>query len=49
MKIILPENVRRTNNTISEQVDIPVPTLDPISVGNNPVLISSLDEVSIIN
>lgn len=46
-KIILPENVKRTDTKLCEQVDIPIPIIDPLTVGNNRVLISTLDEVSI--
>ncbi|XP_058808781.1 activating signal cointegrator 1 complex subunit 3 [Phymastichus coffea] len=44
-RIILPENVKRTDSQLCEQVDIPVPDLDPLTVGNNRVQISSLDEI----
>lgn len=46
-RIILPENVKRTDSQLCEQVDIPIPIIDPLTVGNNRVTISSLDEVCI--
>ncbi|XP_033213736.1 activating signal cointegrator 1 complex subunit 3 [Belonocnema kinseyi] len=44
-KIMLPENVKRQDSDLCEEVHIPVPTLEPLSVGNDPVFVSSLDKV----
>ncbi|XP_023246702.1 activating signal cointegrator 1 complex subunit 3 [Copidosoma floridanum] len=44
-KLILPENVRRKDSQLCEQVDIPVPIMEPLTVGNKLVKISSLDEI----
>ena len=45
--IMLPENAKRTDSSLCEQVDIPIPEQTPLGVGDEPVLISSLDEVKL--
>ena len=49
MKMLLPENVERKDNKQFEEVTIPVSSQAPLSVGNNLIPISSLDNVSIRN
>lgn len=44
-KVMLPENVERKDSQLCEEVHIPVPPAAVLEVGNNPVMISSLDEV----
>ncbi|XP_046420627.1 activating signal cointegrator 1 complex subunit 3 [Neodiprion fabricii] len=44
-KVMLPENVERKDSQLCEEVHIPVPPAAVLDVGNNPVIISSLDEV----
>ncbi|KAJ8682588.1 hypothetical protein QAD02_018380 [Eretmocerus hayati] len=44
-RIVLPENVRRTDSQLCEQVDIPIPIIDSLTVGNDRVAIETLDEV----
>ncbi|XP_015598741.1 activating signal cointegrator 1 complex subunit 3 [Cephus cinctus] len=44
-KMMLPENVVRKDSQICEEVHIPVPPAIPFDVGNDPVMISSLDEI----
>jgi activating signal cointegrator complex subunit 3 len=45
--MMLPVDAERTNNKQYEEVNIPVSEPVPVSVGNNLVPISSLDEVRI--
>jgi len=45
MKMLLPENVTRKDTKEYEQVDIPVSKPAPLTVGENKVKISSLDEL----
>lgn len=46
---MLPEDVKRIDNKQFEEVDIPVSSPGPLSVGNTLVPIASLDTVSISN
>jgi activating signal cointegrator complex subunit 3 len=43
---MLPSDVKRTDNKQYEEVNIPVSEPAPVSVGNNLVPVSSLDEVT---
>ena len=43
--MVLSSNVTRTDTQLCEEVNIPVPTMDALEVGNDRILISSLDEV----
>jgi activating signal cointegrator complex subunit 3 len=43
--MVLSADVKRTDNKQYEEIDIPVSEPAPVSVGNNLVPISSLDEV----
>jgi activating signal cointegrator complex subunit 3 len=43
--MMLSADVRRTNNKMYEEINIPISEPAPISVGNNLIPISSLDEV----
>lgn len=45
---MLPENVERKDSQLCEEVHIPVPPAAVLDVGNNPVMISTLDEVRLI-
>lgn len=44
-KVMLPEDVVRKDSNLCEEVHIPIPPETPLQVGNDPVLISTLDEV----
>ncbi|XP_051173908.1 activating signal cointegrator 1 complex subunit 3 [Leptopilina boulardi] len=44
-KIMLPANVKRQDSELCEEVSIPIPPLEPLDVGNDPVLVTSLDEI----
>jgi activating signal cointegrator complex subunit 3 len=43
--MMLSTDVKRTNNKIYEEINIPISEPAPVSVGNKLVPISSLDEV----
>lgn len=43
---MLPANVKRQDSELCEEVSIPIPPLEPLDVGNDPVLVTSLDEVN---
>ena len=45
VKMMLSPDVKRTDNKMCEEVDIPVSEAAPLSVGKKLVPISSLDEV----
>lgn len=45
VKMMLSADVKRTNNKIYEEINIPISEPTPVSVGNKLVPISSLDEV----
>lgn len=47
VKMLLPEDVKRTDNKQYEEVHIPTPPPTALPVGNTLVPISSLDKVSI--
>lgn len=47
--IMLPENVTRKDSQLCEEVHIPIAEGNALEVGNEPVLISTLDEVSPIS
>ncbi|XP_014597737.1 PREDICTED: activating signal cointegrator 1 complex subunit 3 [Polistes canadensis] len=44
-KVMLPENVKINNTNLWEEVHIPIPDLQDINVPNEPVMVSSLDEI----
>lgn len=44
-RMVLSSNITRTDTQLCEEVNIPVPTMDALEVGNDRILISSLDEV----
>ncbi|KAI4494071.1 hypothetical protein M0802_009225 [Mischocyttarus mexicanus] len=44
-KVMLPENVKINNTNLWEEVHIPIPDLQDINIPNEPVMISSLDEI----
>lgn len=44
-KLMLPENVTRNNTEHWEEVHIPIPELQSLNIPNNPIMISSLDEI----
>lgn len=45
---MLPANVKRQDSELCEEVSIPIPPAEPLDVGNDPVLITSLDEVNLL-
>ncbi|XP_071445378.1 activating signal cointegrator 1 complex subunit 3 [Hetaerina americana] len=44
-KLVLPENMERSDNKVYEEVTIPVSDAAPVDVGNKRVAISTLDEI----
>lgn len=44
-KLLLPENVQRSDNKLYEEVRIPAPETPNLSVGNNRIQIADLDEI----
>uniref|UniRef100_A0A182QHM2 Activating signal cointegrator 1 complex subunit 3 n=1 Tax=Anopheles farauti TaxID=69004 RepID=A0A182QHM2_9DIPT len=44
-KLVLPENVERTDSKLFEEVRIPATDPPPLSIGSNRIKISSLDEI----
>lgn len=47
--MMLPENVKRVDTKVYEEVNIPMAETAPVSVGSNLVPVSSLDDVSNYN
>lgn len=45
LKMMLPENVRRVDTKVYEEVNIPVAEPAPVSVGSNLVPVSTLDDI----
>ena len=44
-KIVLPENVERSDNKLFEEVKIPATDPPPLTIGSNRIKVSSLDEI----
>lgn len=47
VKMMLPDDVKRTDNKQYEEVDIPPQSPGQLTVGNEKVPVSSLDEVNL--